>query len=110
MEYSPGNIAMFTGKIEILSLRFFKMRLHYLTVCKNIPVWKYKKKILSILVRRQNIWHLQTISIFLMRIRWLVQLECKNNTDCHSRATTMKVSVNVVYINMENWNFEMELW
>jgi len=60
------------GNIEYLSLRFFKMRLHYLTICKNIPAWKYKKKILSIIVCRQNIWHFQTISMFLMRIWWLV--------------------------------------
>jgi len=67
LQCSPGNI-------EILSLRFFKMRLNYITVCKNIPAWKYNKKILSILLCRQNIWHFQTISIFLMRIWWLVQL------------------------------------
>jgi len=72
---------MFTGNIDIPLLRFFKMWLHYLTVCKNIPAWKYKKKILSILVCRQNIWHFQTIAIFLMRIWWLVQLQCKNSTE-----------------------------
>jgi len=34
LQCSPGNI-------EILSIWFLKMRLHYLTVCKNIPAWKY---------------------------------------------------------------------
>jgi len=67
LQCSPGNI-------EILSLRFSKIQLHHLTVCKNISAWKYKKKILSIIVYRQNIWHFQMISIFLMQIWWLVQL------------------------------------
>jgi len=120
---SPRNI-------EILMFLFFKMSLHYLTVHKNIPAWKYIKKLLSILVCHQNIWLFDWFSSnvktalsdcwqrFLTNIRsTMLEVPVREScvlidgriTDCHLMATAMKVSINIVCKNMEIENFWMEL-